>query len=72
MQLIEDMITKGVAGIAVCGINIDALVSGIKKANAAGIPVVVFNYHHGALRAAKSTPTRATTSTTAAARSPTG
>jgi ABC-type sugar transport system substrate-binding protein len=29
------MITKGVAGIAVCGINIDALVAGVKKANAA-------------------------------------
>lgn len=43
MQLIEDMITKGVAGIAVCGINIDALVAGVKKANAAGIPVVMFN-----------------------------
>jgi ribose transport system substrate-binding protein len=43
MQLMEDMITKGVAGIAVCGINMDALISGIKKANAAGIPVVVFN-----------------------------
>ncbi len=43
MQLIEDMITKGVAGIAVCGINIDALVAGIKKANEAGIPVVMFN-----------------------------
>ncbi|MCL1854832.1 MAG: sugar ABC transporter substrate-binding protein [Clostridia bacterium] len=43
MQLLEDMITKGVAGIVVCGINQDALVSGIKKANEAGIPVVVFN-----------------------------
>ncbi len=43
MQLLEDMITKGVAGIAICGINQDALVSGIKKANEAGIPVVIFN-----------------------------
>ena len=43
VQLLEDLITRGVAGIAVCGINQDALVSGIKKANAAGIPVVIFN-----------------------------
>jgi ribose transport system substrate-binding protein len=43
VQLLEDLITKGVAGIAVCGINQDALVSGIKKANEAGIPVVIFN-----------------------------
>jgi ribose transport system substrate-binding protein len=43
VQLLEDLITRGVAGIAVCGINQDALVSGIKKANEAGIPVVIFN-----------------------------
>ena len=43
VQLLEDMITRGVAGIALCGINQDALVSGIKKANEAGIPVVIFN-----------------------------
>jgi ribose transport system substrate-binding protein len=43
VQLLEDLITRGVAGIAVCGINQDALVSGIRKANDAGIPVVIFN-----------------------------
>ncbi|HWR23815.1 MAG TPA: sugar ABC transporter substrate-binding protein [Feifaniaceae bacterium] len=43
MQIMEDMITRKVAGIAVCGINIDALVAGVKKANEAGIPVVMFN-----------------------------
>jgi ribose transport system substrate-binding protein len=43
VQLLEDLITRGVAGIAVCGINQDALVSGIRKANEAGIPVVIFN-----------------------------
>ena len=43
VQLLEDMITRGVAGIALCGINQDALVSGIKKANEAGIPIVIFN-----------------------------
>ena len=30
-------------GIAVCGINLDALIPGIQKANEAGIPVVMFN-----------------------------
>lgn len=43
MSMMEDMITRGVKGIAVCGINLDALIPGIKKANEAGIPVVMFN-----------------------------
>ena len=43
MSMMEDMITRGVSGIAVCGINLDALIPGIKKANEAGIPVVMFN-----------------------------
>lgn len=43
MSMMEDMITRGVAGIAVCGINLEALLPGIKKANEAGIPVVMFN-----------------------------
>ena len=43
MSMMEDMITRGVAGIAVCGINLDALIPGIQKANEAGIPVVMFN-----------------------------
>ena len=42
MSMMEDMITRGVAGICVCGINLDALIPAIKKANEAGIPVVMF------------------------------
>ena len=42
-SMMEDFITQGVKGIAVCGINLDALVPAIKKANEAGIPVVMFN-----------------------------
>jgi len=43
VAMLEDLVIKKVAGIAVCGINQDALISGIKKANEAGIPVVIFN-----------------------------
>ncbi len=43
MSMMEDMITRGVAGICVCGINLDALIPAIKKANETGIPVVMFN-----------------------------
>ena len=43
MSMMEDMITRGVAAICVCGINLDALIPGIRKANEAGIPVVMFN-----------------------------
>ena len=42
-SMMEDFITQGVAGIAVCGINLEALKPAIEKANAAGIPVVMFN-----------------------------
>ena len=42
-SMMEDMITQGVKGIAVCGINLDALIPAIKKANEAGVPVVMFN-----------------------------
>ena len=42
-SMMEDMITKGMKGIAVCGINLDALIPAIKKANEAGVPVVMFN-----------------------------
>ena len=42
-SMMEDLITQGVKGIAVCGINLDALIPGIQKANEAGIPVVEFN-----------------------------
>lgn len=41
--MMEDFITQGVAGIAVCGINLEALKPAIAKANEAGIPVVMFN-----------------------------
>ena len=41
--MMEDFITQGVKGIAVCGINLDALIPAIKKANEAGVPVVMFN-----------------------------
>lgn len=43
VQLCEDMITRGVAGIMICAINTDAITSGVKKANAANVPVVFFN-----------------------------
>jgi len=42
-SMMEDMIQQGVKGIAVCGINLDALIPAIKKANEAGVPVVMFN-----------------------------
>lgn len=42
-SMMEDFITQGVAGIAVCGINLEALKPAIAKANEAGIPVVMFN-----------------------------
>ena len=42
-SMMEDLITQGVKGIAVCGINLEALKPAIKKANEAGIPVVMFN-----------------------------
>lgn len=43
VQLMEDMVNRGVDGIVVCAINTDAIVTGVKAANAAGIPVVMFN-----------------------------
>ena len=42
-SMMEDFITQGVKGIAVCGINLEALKPAIAKANEAGIPVVMFN-----------------------------
>ena len=42
-SMMEDFITQGVKGIAVCGINLDALIPAIQKANEAGVPVVMFN-----------------------------
>lgn len=43
VRIVEDMITEKVDGIAICAINADAVSAAIRKANAAGIPVVVFN-----------------------------
>lgn len=43
IQLVEDMLARGVAGIIVCAINTDAIVTAVKKANEAGVPVVMFN-----------------------------
>lgn len=43
VQLVEDMLARGVDGIIVCAINTDAIVTAVKKANEAGVPVVMFN-----------------------------
>ena len=43
VQLVEDMITREVDGIIICAINTDAIVTAVKKANEANIPVVMFN-----------------------------
>jgi ribose transport system substrate-binding protein len=43
VAIVENMILKGVAGIAVCALDSAAIVPAIEKANAAGIPVVIFN-----------------------------
>ena len=43
VAIVENMILKGVAGIAVCALDSAAIVPAIEKANDAGIPVVVFN-----------------------------
>ena len=43
VRLVEDMITRGVSGIILCAINADAIVTAVKKANEAKIPVVMFN-----------------------------
>lgn len=43
VQIVEDMITQQVDGIILCAINSDAIISAVKKANDAGIPVVMFN-----------------------------
>jgi ribose transport system substrate-binding protein len=43
VQIMEDMITQKVDGIMVCAINQEAITTGVRKANDAGIPVVFFN-----------------------------
>ena len=42
-SLMEDAITSGAAGLACCCIDLEAVTAGIKDANKAGIPVVMFN-----------------------------
>ena len=41
--LMEDAITGGAAGLVCCCIDLEAVTAGIKDANEAGIPVVMFN-----------------------------
>lgn len=43
VKIVEDLITKKVKAIGLCSINDDSIVSAVKKANEAGIPVVFFN-----------------------------
>ena len=42
-RIVEDMVERKVQGIALCAINIEAVGAAVKKANAAKIPVVIFN-----------------------------
>jgi len=43
VQIVEDEITQKVDGIILCAIDTDAIISAVKKANTANIPVVMFN-----------------------------
>lgn len=43
VKIVEDLITKGVKAIGLCSINDDSIVTAVKKANEAGIPVIFFN-----------------------------
>lgn len=43
VKILEDMIQRKVAGIALCAINTDAISAAVVKANEAGIPIVIFN-----------------------------
>jgi ribose transport system substrate-binding protein len=43
VAMVENMILKGVAGIAVCALDSAAIVPALEKANEAGIPIVIFN-----------------------------
>lgn len=43
VQIVEDFITQGVDGIAICAINSEAIISAVRAANEAGIPVIMFN-----------------------------
>lgn len=43
VNMVEDMIQRDVDAIAVCAINDKAIVSAVKKANEANVPIFVFN-----------------------------
>jgi len=43
VQIVDDLIIQGVDGLILCAINSDAIISAVKKANAAKIPVIMFN-----------------------------
>jgi ribose transport system substrate-binding protein len=43
LKIAEDMITRKVAAIAMCSIDTETTVAAVKKANTAGIPVILFN-----------------------------
>ncbi|MDR3225115.1 MAG: sugar ABC transporter substrate-binding protein [Clostridiales Family XIII bacterium] len=43
VKIVEDLVQRGVAGIALCALDDTAIVAAVRKANDAGIPVVEFN-----------------------------
>jgi ribose transport system substrate-binding protein len=43
VKMVEDLVQKGVDGIALCALDDTAIVAAVRKANEAGIPVVEFN-----------------------------
>ncbi len=43
VQIVDDLITQEVDGLILCAINSDAIISAVKKANQANIPVIMFN-----------------------------
>ena len=46
IQIVEDLITRRVDGILLCAIDTTAIVSAVRRANEANIPVVMFNVPH--------------------------
>ncbi|MBR4078940.1 MAG: sugar ABC transporter substrate-binding protein [Christensenellaceae bacterium] len=43
VRIVEDLVERGVAAIAICAHDDKAIVTAVKKANEAGIPIVIFN-----------------------------
>ncbi len=43
VEIVEDLIVEEVDGLILCAINADAIISAVKKANQANIPVIMFN-----------------------------